>query len=244
MPIYDATSLQGLHVNYLFKEYPLTVFGASNERRLKSSSDLIEGFITDVSGDYDLLNLYDSSSENYLMVDKLLDYRLGNEFVLDDITYEDLNYTLARLIYVYLNLMKNGIVTEFDTTDSISSGNSLIDSLFEIYVLNESHKLIKTWKNFIDSDLIELRPVRKKYTIDQDTLDLGYIYITENLPNDTNNMYLYHNGEFKEPSFYSYLSDSTSLTLNIDSTGTSGLNVILGDIFVLDSYISVDPLSP
>lgn len=244
MPFYDSTSIQSLSVNYLFSEQPINILGNSIQRRVKYSKNLVECFITDSTGTFDLLHLSDTSSQNAIMIDKLLDYRLGNTITLDDITYEDLEYRLAKLIYVYLNLMTNGIMTDFDTTDSISSGNSLIDSLFEMYVLNESHKLVKTWQTFLESDALELRPTRQKFIIDQDLIDAGYILLTDQLPYDTDKMYLYKNGDLVDSSYYSFLSDSTSLTINIDSTGSSGLNIMESDVLILDSFVSVNLLDP
>lgn len=240
MPSYDSTSIQSFGLNYLFREYPLSSLGIANERRLKSQKELIECFITDSSGTFDLLGLSDTSSENSVMMDKLLDYRLGNTITLDDIDYNTLNYRLAKLIYTYLNLMVNGIVTQFDTTDSISSGNSLIDGLFELYVLNEGHKLVKTWKNFEDSELIDLRPTRKKFIITQDDIDLGYLFITDELPHDTDEMFLYKNGELVDRTNYSFYNDSSSLTIYLDSTNSPNLGINLNDILILDAFTSVN----
>lgn len=241
---FDSTSIYGLRVNYLFNELPLTSIGISNERRIKTSPNLIECFVTDQTGEYDLLNLYDSSSQNSIMIDKLLDYRLGNTITLDDIDYDTLNYTLAKLIYIYLNLMVNGIYTEFDTTNTISSTDSTIDNLFELYVINEAHKLIKLWKNYVDSDLLEWRPVRKRYVVDSDLLDTKSITITSDIPNDTNSMYLYKNGELQPSSYYSHTSDSSSITISIDSSGDSGLNIVLNDVIIIDGYVSINPTDP
>ena len=244
MPDFDSTSIYGLDVKYLFTKYPLSTFGKGIERRLKSSPDLIEGFISDTTGEYDLLNLYDSSSQNSIMIDKLIDYRLGNTVSLDDVVYEEINYTLAKLIYIYLDLMVNGNYLELDTTNTISSDASVVDNLFELYVLNESHKLIKTWKTFADVSVTELRPVRKKFVLDTSSVETGYLTITSEIPNDPERMYLYKNGELQPQSYYSYTSDSTSLTISIDSTGTYGLNLVSGDIIVLDSFVAVNPINP
>jgi hypothetical protein len=237
-------TIKDLDIKYLFNEFPLTTFGMANERRLKSCPDLIEGFISDTSGQYDLLNLYDSSSDNTTMINKLLNYRLGNTVVLTDVVYENLNYTLSKLIYVYLNLMINGVLTDFDTTDSISSENSLIDSLFELYILNESHKLVKTWKNFLSSDVIELRPFRRKVTVDETIIRNGSFTIYDNLPHDTNKMYFYKNGELEDKSKFSWESGDNHLKVFVNSTGTSGLNIKLNDILIMDSYLSVNTLIP
>lgn len=241
---FDSTSIYGLRVNYLFNEHPLSYFGPSLERRIKSSPKLVEGFVSDQTGEYDLLNLFDSTSQNSIMVDKLVDYRLGNTVTLDDIDSTGLTYTLARLIYTYLNLMINNEYTELDSINEIASDYSAIDNLFELYVLNECHKLIKTWKNITDSDVEELRPVRRKYIIDSSSLTEGIITITENKPYLPANLFLYKNGEIQPSSNYSYTSDSTSLSIAIDTTGSSGLNLIVGDIIVLDSFVKINPVDP
>ena len=237
-------TIKDLDIKYLFNEYPLTSFGMANERRLKSCPDLIEGFISDVSGQYDLLNLYDSSSDNSVMINKLLNYRLGNDVVLTDVVYENLNYTLAKLIYVYLNLMINGVLTDFDTTNSISTENSLVDSLFELYVLNESHKLIKTWKNFVSSDIIELRPFRRKIVVDDTIIRNGSFTIYDNLPHDTTKMYFYKNGELEDITKFSWENGDNYLKIFVNSTGTNGLNIKLNDIIIMDSYLSINTLTP
>jgi hypothetical protein len=241
---FDSTSIYGLRVNYLFNEHPLSYFGPSLERRIKSSSKLVEGFVSDQSGEYDLLNLFDSSSQNSIMIDKLVDYRLGNSVSLDDIDATGLTYTLSRLIYTYLNLMVNNEYTELDTANEISSDYSAIDNLFELYVLNESHKLMKTWKNITDSDVEELRPIRRKYVIDTSSLTEGLIIINEDKPYLPANLFLYKNGELQPDTNYSYTTDSTSVSIAIDSTGSSGLNLIVGDIIVLDSFVKINPVDP
>lgn len=241
---FDSTSIYGLRVNYLFNEHPLSYFGPSLERRIKSSPKLVEGFVSDQSGEYDLLNLYDSSSQNSILIDKLVDYRLGNTVTLDDIDSTGLTYTLSRLIYTYLNLMINNEYTELDSVDEISSEYSAIDNLFELYVLNEAHKLIKTWKNITNSDVEELRPVRRKYIIDSSSLSDGIITINDDKPYLPANLFLYKNGELQPSTNYSYTSDTSSVTLAIDTTGDAGLNLIVGDIIVLDSFVKINPVDP
>lgn len=242
---FDSTSIYGLRVNFLFKEYPLSNFGKGIERRLRSTPDLVEGFISDVSGNYDLLDLYDSSSQNSIMVDKLVDYRLGNTVSLDDIVYDDLEYTLAKLIYIYLDLMVNANYLVLDTIETLSGTRSAIDNLFEIYVLNEAHRLIKTWTDQTTNDTKALVPVRRKYVMDTSSISVGTISITSKLPSIEDGLFLYKNGVFQETTKYSYSSDSTSFTLNIDSTGdNTGLNLSDGDIIVFDAYTVVNPVAP
>jgi hypothetical protein len=140
--------------------------------------------------------------------------------------------------------MVNNEYTELDTANEISTEYSAIDNLFELYVLNESHKLMKTWKNITDSDVEELRPIRRKYVIDTSSLTEGLITITEDKPYLPANLFLYKNGELQPDTNYSYTTDSTSVSIAIDSTGSSGLNLIVGDIIVLDSFVKINPVDP
>ena len=227
----DSTNLK-----YFFNEVYPEALDPSTLRRIKIKGDTVRCFISDDSGKYDIFNLYDSSSQNSIMINKLYDYRMGNVVDLSDLDYDDINYTLAKLIYGYLDMMINGTLRDLDTTSCISTEDSLIDSMFETYVLNEIYKLIKTYSISLNSNLIETIPVRLKYIIDStNILDDGFT-ITELLPYSTERVYLFKNGETLDSTNYDLSLDSSSFTIEMDNSSIFDEN----DILLIDYYRQID----
>lgn len=237
---YNADSTEGTY-NYLFKEVKIWDLDKSTERRLKSTSKLTKSYVIDSStGDIDLYSLSDSTSDNRRMLDQLLEYRMGNSVDLSGIDYEDLTTDFSKLVYQYLDLMSNGIYDKLDTISVLSDSSSTINNMFELYLLNESHKILRVKKELLLSDSIELRPVRKKYIID-DATSFNPLIIIDPLPYNIYTTSVIKNGDLLDEDVMVKEFDSTSVTIyfNTDSSDY-GVTFKEGDIVIVDYYTQID----
>ncbi len=231
--LYDPGDFTGKYITTFKKTY-LTDCHPSTVRRLKQLGENIECYTTDVTGTYDIFELLDTSSHELDLLDKLYDYRVGLEVDLSGIDSSSLSSNFSRNIYGYLDLMVNGNYSPFDSSIVISDSSSLLDNMVELYVQQEAHVLISNMKQTLDSDYINLRPIRNKIEINEDMTSSMNIIITEDLPYDTNEIAFFKNGDSYFPPAYTITTDSSSITFNIDSTGSSGLNIKLYDIIIID----------
>lgn len=225
---------------YTFINKNLNLSNPSIFRRIGYIGSAVRSYVTDSTGPVDLYNLNDSTNETRILLDKLTEYRMGSTITIDDITYASLSENLSKLIFNYLNLMTNGIYTEFDSVTTISDSDSILENMYELYVNNEAHALISLWKKFATSSSIELRPQRVVQTVDSDFLLSKIITITEYLPHDTNEIYIYKNGDILTEDAYTISSDSTSTLIDLDTSGLTGSNLSLYDSIVIDYYTSLD----
>lgn len=231
----DSTNL---YYDYMFKEVDLNIVDKSSYRRIKNTKKFISVYRTDTTGTFDIYNLEDSTSDNKILLDELFNYRTGNTVDLNSITYDDLDYNLAKLIYIYLDLMVNGNYTRLDTIDIISNEDSIIDNMFELYLLNESHKLLRLRKDLLISDMVYLKPIRKRYLVD-DATNFYNIEISDELPNDIDKICVIKNGEFMNTETFNVIDDTTSVTLELDSTGITGFNLNDNDIIIIDYFTDI-----
>lgn len=226
--------------NYLFKSIQLNRCHPSTVRRFKTMGKTINCYVSDVSGSIDLFSV-DTNDNLSILLDKLYDYRMDGAADISSIDIEDLDDNiLAKLIFIYLNFVINGIYQPFDSEDSISTESSILENLFELYVVNEAHKIIQTYKEFLENDILQLRPSRKKYTVDDELLESGEIVVTSELPYDSDSIFLYRNGNLIENDMFTVNSDSSSLTISgLDSTGAYGINLKEDDVLILDYLITI-----
>jgi len=154
--------------NYRLKEVPITTFSKHIRERLQSSSSLIKCYIsTDSTND---INIFSLESDDFVMLDKLLNYRKDIEITLDDVDYDVLNTTLSKLIYIYLDIMVFNEYDAFNTLETLSTEDILLENLFETYVVNEAYKSMKNWSFVIDANLLELRLVHDAIVLTEDMI--------------------------------------------------------------------------
>lgn len=99
--------------------------------------------IDDTQAD-DSENFFSLAQDDLLMLDKLLEFRTGE---LDttasvQIEYEDLTTSLSKLIHIFLDLKLDGNYSNFDLTNIMSESNSLLETLYEIYLLEHIFRFI------------------------------------------------------------------------------------------------------
>jgi hypothetical protein len=223
--------------NYLFKKTDLANLSKYNRRRIGASSKLIECYITDISGDTDIYDITDNTGECLVLLDKLLDYRLGYDTNLSGIVYNNLENTLSKNIFNYLNFMINGVYSEFDNTTIISSEIDVLNNMFELYALNEIHGIINNWKQTVISDIVYHRAVRKRFII-EDVEDFYDLTINDT-PVDTDSITIIKNGSIMDSNSYNIIEDSSSFNITLDSSGDYGFNLKNNDIVIVDYVIDI-----
>jgi len=82
-------------------------------------------------------DIFDFTDLTFEMLDKLWFYKTGCQWVtLDDITYEELDSCIAKLIYIYLDAFLNDSFTHYDSEEIISSDDDILCSLYEKHILD------------------------------------------------------------------------------------------------------------
>jgi len=88
-------------------------------------------------------NLYGLQSDDIVLMDRLLVYRLEPQnATLVGITYDDLSTNLSRMIYIYLETMVNDDYSRYDHTALYSGRVDLLEISFEAYLVKNIFKKI------------------------------------------------------------------------------------------------------
>lgn len=118
---------------YTFSTKSAKFFSPNIVSRIKSTYSTVNIYITDSTSGSDVLLIED---ELKTLTDLLLTYRTTTTCDLSSVDYNSLTKNLSIMIYQYLNFKVNGVYTEIDTTEILSSTVTL-DNLYEYYLLNE-----------------------------------------------------------------------------------------------------------
>lgn len=220
------------HYKYGFREIPLATLPNKIIDRVLCKTKNTRIFVTDSTGDMET-SAYPLTQDELGLLDKLFQYRNGYSPEMGDST-SFLDTKLAFYIDKYLKMKVN---RDYNWVFSLSSvpitynNPTLLENLFEIYVLNEAHKEIKSWNTLLDSEQIHLVAIRNRIKITTPMLNAERFTIPEPLPYDLGSVIIYQNGDLLESGDYTLTLDSDSL---IVSWSTSGLNVSINDIFIVD----------
>lgn len=179
-------------------------------------------------------NIFGFSSTTINMLSLLTNYRLGSNPDLSLIDYETLDQTLGRMVYNYLDLVINFNFDNINSAIPDSSSSNLLESLFEIYLTNESHKLIKSWEFLIDSGVVSLRPWRQKNLVTEDILtdsSINLIYT----PYSIDGLFIHVNGiDIDISQFTINTDDPDAPLLTWDPINTTFYE---NDIIITDYYV-------
>lgn len=201
---------------YMFTEQSTSYFSNSVKDRLESSASSIGCFVTDsITGTE---NIFSLANDDIAMLNFLFDYRVNGFTNISEIVYSELNTTLSKLIYIYLDLKVNSNHILLATEVPLSSEDNLLESLFEVYVVNEAHKDIKGWNYLIDSVIIKLRPIRDTFVLTQTIIDDSKIILSNN-PHSGSDYFIFWNGKLQDSAYYSLMNESVS-TPGSDTTST------------------------
>lgn len=88
-------------------------------------------------------NFFNLQGDDFMMLDKLLDFRTDqlDSTASIEIEYTDLTTTLSKLIHIFLDLKLTGNYSNFNF-DSIMSETNLLELCYEIYVLEHIFRFI------------------------------------------------------------------------------------------------------
>jgi len=232
--------------NYYFDEYVynFTDIGVKYTRwsipireRLFCNYGHITSFISDSTGNQQIIFISDEL-EN--LFNKLLDFRLTGYADLSEIIYDELEYTLSKLIYIYLDGMINDEYNHL-YDGIISEDTDVVGNLYEIYVVNELYNRINISEELIGRKDIQLRPGRTRISVTSDILTSKY-FETNDLPYTLDYFYLFRNGDLLNSDYYS-VSDSTASAI-VDWAGYSLSSVLqLNDILIADYYVEIEVLN-
>lgn len=190
-----SNSFDGTGYTYLFIEKEITYFSKPIRERIGSSGSLIKLYLS--TDDTDLgFNIYELTTEELSMIDYLFYYRTDGTSNFSIINYDGLESNLSKLIYIYLDFMINEDFSKINNNTLISDSDNILHTFFEIYIMNEAHRLMKNWEVLIDSGEIKVRPARESVAVDTDVLADERIYLTE--PPYENLVYLYFKGKYHE----------------------------------------------
>ena len=88
-------------------------------------------------------NILNFNLNDVQLFDALYQYRMGNLIDLNLINFSNLDTNLSRMIYIYLDLKLNKNFDKLNNNFLVSDSTNLLETLFEVYLINESHKTIK-----------------------------------------------------------------------------------------------------
>lgn len=233
---FDSTSY-----TYLFVETEISDLSKTLLERVKVSGSTISVYMSTDSTDEE--NIFSLESDDLMLLSLLLDYRLGRSTSISGINYDLLGTILSKLIYVYLDLVLNQNYSRLNSNSVISSSGNILNNLFELYVINESHKIIKTWSTLLDANLLELRLIHEVKLITSAIESAKEVPLSEIVYDY--NIDVYHNG--------TKLTQDTDYSLTIDTTTGDSTAVVTwitweeqdteiveDDILVIEYYTKVD----
>lgn len=208
--------------NYLFQDVNISSLSKNLRERIYSSRDVINCMVSSEEGN----NIFNLNQEDLDLLNKLKDYKSGNDVTIEDINYEDLNSEIAILIYQFLDLKLNNNFEYFYYNSPINQSGGFV-SLLELYILNEAHRMIRDTTEITGNNVINLIPVRKRYIITGQ--ENSIVEVEE--ANVYGNIYIYLNVNLlvnNKDYTYSYQNDTISITF------TNELNI--NDVIIIDYF--------
>lgn len=122
--------------NYLFSEYSLS---STDFKEIINRLCIYPNPKVFKSTSNSTINFFNLKNQDFIMLDKLIDYRIGNEVVIDSTAEYDTE--LATLVHIYLDLVINQNIND-SFNNSILINNDLLTCLYEIYVTEKMFKFI------------------------------------------------------------------------------------------------------
>ena len=227
---FDSTSY-----TYLFSETEAADLSKSLEERFKVSGSTTEVYMSTSSSSGE--NIFSLEDDDLTLLSKLSSYRIGINPNISNINYDNLSTNLSKLIYIYLDLVLNQNYSVLNDSSVISDDDNALESLFELYVINESYKAMKNWTNLIDANLLELRLVHEVKIITSAIESAKAVSLDEVVYDY--NLDVYHNGE--------KLVQDTDYIVAIDSTAVvtwvvwenKEATIVEDDVLVIEYYTKI-----
>lgn len=188
-------------------------------------------------------NLFHFTEEEISMFDVLLEYRTTGECDISNIDYENLTSFLSKLVFLYLDIVVNENFISVDTLISIGSTEDMLHAMFFLYVINETHKLLKSAEIVLENNVIDYHINRKVIRMTEEIISTNQFSIYNPVPASKDLMFVTYNGR---------KLDSTEFSLDIETDPTEGVvHLFPGISFTLDSldvvvveYYSIENVPP
>ena len=126
---------------YLFRHVDNVSLEKPVKERIYCTGAIVDTYVSD---DGTGQNILDLTTEDLQMLDCLLYYRMGNVPDLTPFDFDSLS-TLSKLIYIYLQIKVNSDFTFINSSNTISNMTNVLENFYEIYVVNETYSILKTW---------------------------------------------------------------------------------------------------
>lgn len=218
---------------YLFLKRLISSFSRPIRERLLVTKALQPYMCeTTVSDSIGTVNIFSLENDDILLLNHLLEYRTGEAVDLSSTDYNLLNTNLSKMIYLYLDLVVNGNYTNMNSETPISDSTSVIEVLYEIYLINETYKRIKTWEITIDNEVLIIRPVQDKFIIDSITLTNMYITLSE-VPYPSSDFYLFKNIALQNFNLYTIVDSTSVTTVEIDEA----MDLVEDDVVIVEYQV-------
>ena len=137
---------QFTNYRYLYRKELLNVCPPEVRTRLMINPMTARYYVCD-SDDSNIcnVNLFDLESDDLMMLDKLLEYRLDSTSVVSiNVIFNDLISPLAKLIYIYLNLKINNDYSLYDSSVIYSYAQNPLQNFYELYVVEQIFNTISS----------------------------------------------------------------------------------------------------
>lgn len=222
---------------YLFEEIDIYRFSKPIRERINCSSSQIKCYVMANEGTLNTCNL---QQYDIFLLDELLKFRLdeGEEINLQLYNFNNLT-RLSKLIYIYLDAQVNNNISKMNSEFILSSNDNLLENLFELYVINESHKIVSNMSTIIDSSIVELRPCHEKTIITPSHLSSNRLQLKEQ--NFDFDIFVYWNGILLTNEEHYDIIQEFSPQITYVSWDGKGLDIQEGDVFIIEYYTSVIP---
>ncbi len=218
---------------YLFLKRLISSFSRPIRERLLVTKALqpymCETTVSDSSG---TINIFSLENDDILLLNHLLGYRVGETVDLSSTDYNSLSTNLSKMIYLYLDLVVNGNYTDINSETPMSDSTSVLEVLYEIYLVNETYKRIKTWEITIDNEILILRPVQDKFIIDSTTLTNIYVTLSE-VPYSSSDFYLFRNAVLQSFDLYTIVDSTSVTTIEIEEA----MEIVEDDVVIVEYQV-------
>lgn len=132
----DATSY-----NYLYEEVNRSLYPWVVKTRLMVYNLIGKYWISDSTANQ---NIFELVSDDFRLLNKLLEYRTDQTCTIDDIVFDDLTTSLSKLIYIYLDLKLNDSCEHYNTPDIISNENEILANCYEAYIIENVFNFVSS----------------------------------------------------------------------------------------------------
>lgn len=222
---------------YFMKTVEVSTLPKPTRERITSSRSGTVCYVSAGIDEEGAQNILGFSSTTVNMLILLTEYRLGSTPDLSLVDYGTLDQTLGQMVYNYLDLVINFNFDNINTSTPSSDSSDLLESLFEIYLTNESHKLIRSWSFLIDSGVVSLRPWRQKNQITETELtdnSIPFVYI----PYSEDGLNIHVNGKSVDSSLFTI--DRTDPDQPLLTWDPLTMVFYENDIIIMDYYVDTE----